>query len=288
MTTAHPSPATFPCPDIRGGRIVNTGLEGNRWATEIQSVLVAEQPDRPSRAFYLSHECRFEAVAFGSEPPAAGDTLVKRRQPYQFLTFTEGERFYHLPWPDTLFGPAALEGTETLDVGDGFVFRSHSRKGWVSRVTCPWTEGREISFADLSSGLAADTVPLRSLFLRARFDREGRRWTLYCPCRYLNFPDTAWTGGGYLQPISGHVLFPYGDSFLAGYLVAAADGTAIRLELAAPRYRPLAPAARLALGLGPEEAAVLDRLGDLIPAYVPTFDLVVPVEGEIAFYRQKG
>ncbi|MEO5337104.1 MAG: hypothetical protein H7841_09455 [Magnetospirillum sp. WYHS-4] len=274
----------LPCPDLRGGSIVNGRDDGNLWTTEIQCVLVGEDGE----TLYLSHECRFESVAFGPEPPAEGETLIKRRQPFSFLTFTRNGRFFHIPQPDTLFGESLTRGTRRIDVDGGFVFRPHSQEDWASRVSCSWGEGEEVSFSQLSADLHRKAVPVRDLFVRARFGLSGRQWSLYCPCRYLNFPGPRLPGGPYLQPISGHVLVPVEDSFSAGYLVAGTDGDRVRMELAMPCYRDAAEVLGRSLALGPEESALMGRMAQLFPAHVGVYDLVFPVDGDVAFYRQKG
>jgi hypothetical protein len=284
MTDAPLQRPVLPCPDIRGGRIVNGGEGGNRWVTEIQSVLVAETAGKPAGTAYLGHECRFESLAFGDDPPAPGDTLIKRHQPYQFLTFAISGQFFQVPHPDSLFGDAAFQGLPRLDVDGGFVVRPHSKAGWVAEVACPWVAGEEVP----ADTLLADEAPFRDLFVRARFGQGDTTWTLFAPCRYLNFSGPGWPGRPYLQPITGHVLFPYADFFLAGYLVAGMAGDEVRMELVAPRYRPAFETMKGVLGPGTGETALLDRLAGLFRAHVPVYDLVLPVTGELSFYRQKG
>ena len=86
--------------------------------------------------------------------------------------------------------------------------------------------------------LRARRLQIRKTFMKLKWMQLGQGYTLYCPCRYINYPEPGaeWS---YVQPISGYVLFPIaGGVHMLAYVACAenADGETL-MEFCCKRYR---------------------------------------------------
>lgn len=262
-------------PDLKFGFIVNNLSKANSWTTEIQSVLVDE--DGGERTF-LSHECRQENVTLSDQQSAA--TILQADKPYEFLTYTQGERFYQI---GSLDAPTTFFGQQSGPAGG--VPTPHGAPDWLSAACCDDRAITELGFAEVLAGLRGRRLAIRELFLRLRFRHAGRRHALYCPSRYVNFANEAIAQTPYLQPISGLVAMPGGESVTFGYIMAAIDPSGTRrVEFAAARYVDLYGwvARREAV---PALAAILGNLSRMAPCYARVFDQSAVIEGDVDFYR---
>lgn len=266
--------APVSAPDLENGFIVNAISAPNCWTTEIQSVLVAEDT---GERWYLSHECRQENVILAAV--STDRTMLQSENPYEFLTFTHNNRFYQIGSMDAPTTLPGMDGRQPPGMPT-----PHGSPNWASSPHCEDRPIRLLAFDEVLDGLRRRSLPPRALFLRLGLLHDGRRYTLYSPSHYVNFANDAVEQPAYVQPISGLVLMPGGDSVTYGYIVAALDGSGTRrVEFVAARYVDVYRWVAEREGIKPL-AVMLGDLSRLAPCYTRVFDESRHVSGELAFY----
>lgn len=269
-------------PDLENGSIIHGERSANAWVTEIQAVLVEHRGEQ-LRKLYLAHECRKERLPFSDGPLGGGSDIFMRHKPYDFLTFTSGERFWELYLVDTLVAQKSFVDLDILQIEDSLFLLPGSRQGWHARPRCPEVPVTVHGWPEVRRGLETGGMPPRRLFCRFRWDEDGVARTLYFPARYVNFA-TGTAADAYLQPISGYVLVPFRDSYQAAYLACAITehGRSVT-EFLIPRY--VDASSQLARRYGLDGTAPpFDKLRQVMPAYVRVFDWVRKVTGELTFF----
>lgn len=262
------APTHATAPDLDRGYILNG--DENRWVTDVQAVL--RQEGAQESTAYLSHECRAERVPFSETYLGGGDDIFQSQEPWEFLTYSQNGVLYQ---------------TIALGLGESenFAGQDHVLPPVtpVGRHTWPNVDERPIvehAVDELLQRLQAGQVSVRDLFLRVSWQDASRRFTLYAPCRYLNFSNPEKQQSRYIQPISGYVLYPhenYGDYFIPAYVAAAmhADGRGLT-EFCLRNYRHI-------------PSYFAERLNGVDPAllpgaYMPADDLIIRVEAECSVY----
>jgi len=282
----HPEnqpPSATRAPDLENGFIVNAVTEVNSWTTEIQCVLT-EDADGAAEPAYLGHECRNEHVPL-MDDAGPSETVFMTRKPHEFLTYSRAGRFYQLPTTDTLVTDSAVEMVEKVALRGSYLFLPRGLPEWQSEVHCTDRRIEVIPAEEVLRGLNGRRLPMRRLFLR--FDwREGEQaHTIHCPCRYVNFANESVAKKRYLQPITGHVLFPSFGTLLPGYFVCArAESGETRAEFVTPRYADACATLATRHGVNAEDADSLQRIGGMLPSFVRVFDFIYKVEGTLTFY----
>lgn len=276
-------------PDLLGGRVVNGPFDGtnNVWVNEIQGVLVHDGPAE-RQTYYLSHECRQENLPFhGADQDSA--TIFQTHRPHEYLTFSCGERFFQIPSWDAPLDLRRIQDIPRIE-GNGFFFYPPVfRNDWQSQVTCEERPIRLHDFAETFGMLENNRVEIRKFFFRFAWTAGGDAWTIYAPCRYINFCTTPVKDKPFIQVITGYVLMPLWGTQFHGYFCAAIDAAGrMRSEFLLPRYVPTFT--HLAERAGsPEEGAIFGKLAKTFPIYARHFDFVVGIDGQLDFftYREK-
>ncbi|MHA1598000.1 MAG: hypothetical protein ACTSV1_04695, partial [Alphaproteobacteria bacterium] len=252
----------------------------NRWLTEVQCVL--KRGDDSTATAWLSHECRAEGVPFAADFVDRGDTIFMRDKPWEFLVYRAGEETRQLT-------TAALTIVESNIVVDNMVPPMTDMTGGSdSEVHCPERAIREIAHDEALAALRAGSLSIRSTFMRiswAAGGDSGDSYDLYCPCRYINFPEVDGPDGAYIQPISGYVLYPVAEGLhMLAYVACAtnlADDTIV--EFCCRRYKNVFGWARSELGGESDE--LLKNLEGQLPIIASSFDGMFPIKnGEFSLF----
>jgi len=208
-------------PDLKDGFMVNGIGTANRWTTEIRSVV--EERGTADGAAYLSQECRVENVPFMSADPDSGGPIFDGAKPWEFVVYLAGSKTCQISTADIEVVEQNLIGAgQTID--EMVVPSTLHEAECLSEAVCSRREIREISYAEALTALQHDRLNLRDTFMKVSWSRLGKTYDLYCPCRYINYPDPERGESRYLQPISGYVLVPLKDDvYVLAYVAAATD-----------------------------------------------------------------
>jgi hypothetical protein len=184
-------------PDLENGFIILNYDTDNRWVTRVEASLKRERPGGVSEYAYLSHECRAENV--GEDPFGHGDAF--------FLGIST--------WSGNFLMGG---GSSILKKSPKYQTRRTERRYLVS---CEDRAVRPLTFDEVLSNVQDDCRRgYNQIFSEVSYTYLGARYSICTPCRYLNFPPRELEGKGYLQPISGHVLFEEEERFYLAYVVA--------------------------------------------------------------------
>lgn len=197
-------------PDLKEGYIILNDDESNRWWTGIECVLAKQSHGSAAQQrAYLSHECRAELV---NEDP-----------------------FGH-PGEYEYVGMATWMGNYAFRSGHQLVGSDRTDPGGTAptcekidmpmRVEGVDREVEPLAFTEVVEMLRSDFKNGYKLMHMAITYRQGEHdYTLYAPCRYINFPNPNKPDVKYLQPISGYVIYEKGERFFIAYVVChIADG----------------------------------------------------------------
>jgi len=199
-------------PDLQNGFMIMQPEGPNRWCTGVECVLVRKSSDYAQpEAAYLSHECRAEAVH--ADPYAHPGV-------YEYVAISTWSGNYALRSGPSLTG---VDGASEEDATASDV--SHEQIDMGIKVTCPERDVRPLAFGEVLSMLQSDSqAGFRSPFMGISYRRDSFAYTLYAPCRYINFPHPVKEPRSYLQPISGYVLYEEGGRFYTAYVVTYIEG----------------------------------------------------------------
>ena len=203
-------------PDLQDGYIILNDDGSNRWWTGIQCVLARRtHGDGDEQRAYLSHECRAESV---TEDPFShtGD--------YEYVGITTWSGNYAIRSGHKLLGsdPSKPDGAapsyETIDM--------------PMRVSTADRDVRPAPFDEVLQMLRSDFEGgYRTMHMAITYRQQNHDYTLYVPCRYINFPHPNETTKNYLQPISGYVVYERDERFFIAYVVChIADGLVKSLQ----------------------------------------------------------
>ncbi len=185
-------------PYLENGFVILNHDTDNRWVTRVEASLKRSRRDGTYEFSYLSHECISENV--GADPFGHED-------------------------PDLFVGMSTWSGNYLMGAGNSILrknpkyeMRKTEKRYLVSckeRLVCPY------SFDDVFSNAREDCRQgFSQIFSELSYTSNGTKYSVYTPCRYLNFPPKWAKGRRYLQPISGHVLFEEKERFYLAYVVA--------------------------------------------------------------------
>lgn len=184
-------------PDLINGYIINAADKANSWRTTIHSVLCKKGDQGADEFAYLAHECRAENV---SEDIFDG-------------------RVYEFTHIATWLGNFSLRhGSYCFGAGEKHSSSIYQKDDVENLVFCGTVGVTPLDFRD-----ALDFVRSGDhcrLFMSVEYTFTGQRYQIFCPCRYINFPNSARTDDEYLQPLSGYTLFFNGERFVVSYMGA--------------------------------------------------------------------
>ena len=270
-------------PDLVNGFISNGVETGNTWSTEIQCVLVESQ-DGVEKVFYLAHECRRENVPFSSGYLGDTDRIFQTETCEEFLTYSLDDRFYQFTDLDSVGLASEIPGVPSGWDGSDLIAQVESRPVWTSEIVCKTVPAHFLTFAEILESLVHRKIPIRNLFQMVRWSEGQAEYSLYCPCRYVNFSNPKQENRRYVQPISGYVLVPFAGSFARGYVAGAInDEGHSRIEFVVPRYTSLFSKISARLN-NPEIQGILNRLHSILPVVARSFDRTKTVDGELRFF----
>ncbi|MBT3237886.1 MAG: hypothetical protein HOK06_09080 [Rhodospirillaceae bacterium] len=261
-------------PDLLSGHMLNGTGGNNRWMTEIQCVLKS-RADSANTA-WLSHECRAEGVPFDDDSARGGGIFLSDK-PWEFLVYRSGDKTWQMTTADLsiIDSDVAIEDmvpptTDMTGASD-------------SEVACAERAIREMTTDEALASLSDGSLSIRSTFMRIGWGGDDDGYDLYCPCRYINFPET---GTPYIQPISGYVLFPVaGGQHMLAYVAAANDGDNTIVEFCCRRYRNIFAWAKSEIQDSEGTDAVLGNLEAQLPIIASTFDAMFKVDnGTLTLY----
>ena len=195
-------------PDLEHGFMIMSPDSPNRWWTGIECVLVRQVQGaaKPQGAF-LSHECRAEAV---NEDPYSHPGV------YEYVAISTWDGNYALRSGPKLTGVRGPADRDTVRPD-----AAYERTEMEITVTSPDREVAPLSFAEVKEMLQAGfPAGYRKLHMAISYRQDGNDYTLYAPCRYINFPHPTKESRSYLQPISGYVLYEKEGRFFTAYVVS--------------------------------------------------------------------
>ncbi|RED52468.1 hypothetical protein [Aestuariispira insulae] len=262
-------------PDLEHGRMINGGE--NLWMTEIQSVLA--QSGTKKTTAYLSHECRMERLPHSETYLGGGREIFQKEKPWEFLTYTQEGRIYQFGNPAVMTVPPSSEG-------DGTFPPAFEIKGCNSQAHCPDRQIYYFDYDEIHERLLSNQISVRSLFLQVSWSTGGDDWTLYSPCRYVNFSNPAFQTSSYIQPIAGTVLMPVGDSFVPGSIACSLNDKGDHIIEASSRvFRDMAEW-RIRQEQPPEVARKSIRdVQQVMPTFFLSQDHIIPINGTVRLYR---
>lgn len=269
-------------PDLTTGFIRNHG-DGNSWTTEIQSILVTDGGDG-RQTYYLSQECRNEAVPLSRNTTTPKDQIFLPNRPFEFLTCTIGEQFHQLVCQDFIVNSRLYQ---SIGGRQEFHVNHLTPPMGKSEVYCQEAEISYLSPQTVAEELGGEDARIRDLFVEVSWTAgsDGAAMILYAPCRYVNFGESS-ESGSYVQPITGQVLFvdERGAVFPA-YLAAALDGTRTITEFLTPHYRNAFALLAQAYQGETELMAMAEPLTNEFPLAVRTMDRAITVDGTVRLFR---
>ncbi len=196
-------------PDLKDGFIILNRTAPNRWWTGVECALLRTRSAGPEGGTeqwaYLSHECRAELV---NDDPFGHPGVYEYAAAHTWagnVALRAGPGLVGVRGPGSEDVPAEAVAHEWVDM--------------PIDVACPAREAQERSFDDVLLTLRSDFADGHDkLHMAIAYRQGGHDYTLYTPCRYINFahPDEDRI---YLQPISGLVLYERDERFYASYVV---------------------------------------------------------------------
>ena len=195
-------------PDLQNGFMMLHYDGLNRWHTGIECVLARKTGDQAEEELaYLSHECRAERV---EEDP------YSHPGNYEYVAISTWAGNYALRSGPSIVGVHSADGRST----DRTV-ASYEKITMEISISCSDRTVRRVSFDDAKRMLQTDFQDgYVKLYMAISFRQSGDMYTLYAPCRYINFPHPTKAQRSYLQPISGYVLYEKDGRFHIAYVVS--------------------------------------------------------------------
>ena len=195
-------------PDLERGFMIMNPDSPNRWWTGIECVLARQvQGTDGSQRAYLSHECRAEAV---NEDPYSHPGV------YEYVAISTWDGNYALRSGPRLVGVRGPADRETVRPD-----ADYEKTDMQIVVTSPDRDVTPLSFTTVKEMLQGEfPTGHRKLHMAISYRQDGSEYTLYAPCRYINFPHPVKASRSYLQPISGYVLYEKEGRFATAYVVS--------------------------------------------------------------------
>jgi len=192
-------------PDLKDGFIILNRTFANRWWTGVECALARTRNGEAEQWSYLSHECRAELV---NDDPFGHPGI------YEYVAAKT--------WAGNLAMRAGPGLVGVGGPGEAEVDAGIAAHEWIDmpiEVTCAAREAKERSFDDVLGMLRSEfSGGHDKLHMAVGYRQGGHDYTLFTPCRYINFPDPG-VERIYLQPISGLVLYEKDGRFHASYVV---------------------------------------------------------------------
>ncbi len=201
-------------PDLHEGFIILNDNGSNRWWTGVECVLARRGNGAEQRAC-LSHECRAELV---------NDDPFGHPGEYEYVAITTWSGNYAFRSGHKLVGSERSKPSDAAPTCE--------KIDMPLRVEGADRDVRPMPFDDVLRMLRSDFADgYRKVYMAIAYRQGGHEYTLYAPCRYINFPNPDKPDVKYLQPISGYVVYEQDEQFSIAYVVChIADGQVKALQ----------------------------------------------------------